>query len=94
LPNPNFIHKVLAVAIDHQMAVMQVQVGENCTRGCPMECFEGQKMEKNRTHTCFLSMWKDSEAKHTHIYRYQGIVDQPICNCMLFSQPALKLIWF
>jgi hypothetical protein len=102
LPNPNFIHrncpateqlkKVLAVAIDHQMAVMQVQVGENYTRGCPIECFEGQKMEKNRTHICFLSMWKDSEAKH--IYIYQGIVDQPICNCMLFSQLALNLIWF
>jgi len=93
LPNPNFIHEVHAVAINHQMAVMQAQVGENCTRGClPDRMFWRTKDGEEEDTHLFVEHEEDSEAKH--IYIYQGIVDQPICNCMLFSQLALKFIWF
>jgi len=90
LPNPNFIQKVLAVAIDHQMAVMQVQVGENCTRGCPMECFEGQKMEKNRTHL-FLEHVEGLRSKtythtHTHIYIRELLINLSAIACSFHNQ--------
>jgi hypothetical protein len=88
LPNPNFIHEVHAVAIDHEMAVMQVQVGENYTRGCPIKCFEGQKMEKNRTHL-FLEHEEGLRSKtHTHIYIYirELLINLSAIACSVHSQ--------
>jgi hypothetical protein len=87
LPNPNFIHEVHAVAINHQMAVMQAQVGENCTRGClPDRIFWRTKDGEEEDTHLFVEHEEDSEAKHIYIYIRELLINLSAIACSFRSR--------